>query len=475
MNPHRSAVHPFWTASLLLIGMGVAHAQVRTPTSPMPTPTRQTSTPTMTLPGGVQNSLALEPTVNQATPRSATVSIGGPIVQVTLSGSQLTPVTAVQVVDAAGIVQPHIEAHIDAHGRTGNALPLQLFAKKNARPNLYRLQLVMPADPREVQSRPQSAPLGGGSMRTLLVPTNIATIDVRAMEPKVTSMTPQRPIYNTYALPYFTLSDVPGNEIVSITRTERAHEGDCVYRLDSRVGSQPHYLGGVAHSSWIAPNTVQLNLHPGQFVGPVSSCRIRFTIRTKNAFGEEFYSLLPPFVVNVGAPPPPTRLPVSSTWALKDYLYLTPMLRKGICSGNSLGAHGSFPVGIVNANGQLSFRARSGPIGTNCEWKLYTERLEPGWTLHMNFRIRHVGNQCKATDGSTAQFDFSSLAKATIRSDGEFSLSSNLSQNGNAIWLVFLSCGATLSNDHEVTVEMVSASVSKVGPGANCDWRCAFR
>lgn len=368
----------------------------------------------------------------------------------------------------------HIQADIIAGARSRTTLPLQLFAKKNARPGQYRLELSLPADPREVQSRPQNAPLAGGAQRNLPVPLSTASVTVRAMEPKITSVTPARPAYNTRVTPEIIVSDVPGSDILSITRSEAASDGYCGYRPDPRSVSRPGHRGGVSSSQWNAPHTLRVHLLPGEF-DAMSSCRIGLSIRTKNVLGEEFLSFPPPFVLSLSAPPPPTRLPVSSTWTLKDYLELKPGFSKGVCSGSSLGAHGSIPVGIVNANGNLGFRARSGPIGTECDWRIATNRLEPGWTLHMKFRIRRVGDKCHANDGSTGRFDFSRLASSTIRKDGEVSLSSNLSANGNALWLVDLQCDATLSNDHEVLVEMVSASVSRIDPSGTCDWKCAFR
>lgn len=464
MRKHRAFVHGAGISALVLISIGAAHAQV-------PTPSRA---PTPQVPTQLHNGVAAEPTVNQAMPRSAAVSIGGQPVEVMLSGALLTQVTAVQVIDAAGVLQPNIEAQISPGGRSSNALTVRVFGKKNARPGQYQLQLVVPADPRQVDTRPTNTPLGGGSTRALPVPASVASISVRAMEPKVASMTPVRPMTETLLVPQFIVSDVPGTEIISVNRASKVSEGNCDYHIDPRSGTQPAYVGGVQSATWTTPNTLEVLMLPGEF-GPQSTCQIRFTIRTRNAFGEEFYSVVQPFMVSLTPAPPPVRLPVSSTWALRDYLYLPAGFQKGICDGTSVGAHGSVPVGKINVNGNLGFRARSGPIGSDCEWRVATHRLEAGWTLHMSFRVRRIGDKCRAGGTSAGGYDFSRLGSIIIQGDREVSLSSNLSSDPNALWLVDLRCDATLSNDHEVLVEMVSASVSRRNPPANCDWRCAFK
>lgn len=447
---------------LLLARSEVSQAQIATP-SRIPSTQIQTRALDIATP---------DPVVNQATPKSPTVAIGGQTASMTLNGRFFTQVTAVEAVNAAGVVQPHIDAYLSPNARSDGALTVQLVAKKNARPGQYQLKLLSRVDPRQVQNRPPSAPLGGAATRDLTIPATTAAVRVRAMEPKITSFAPTRPAYNTTVGPRIVVSDVPGSEVVSVTR----HEGDrfCRYRpIPSLASPHPGYRGGLALSTWTAPNTLQVLMLTGTFE-PASSCTIQLSIRTKNAFGEEFQSFTPAFQLTLSAPPPPARLPVSSTWTLKSYLHLQEMLQKGTCSGNSLGAHGSVPVGIVNVNGKLGFRIRSGPIGTECGWKLATNRLEPGWKLHMTFRIRRSGDKCNVGSGPS-QYDFSRLQRITILNDGEQTLAANLSQDGNALKLVDLHCGLTLSNDHEVLLEMVSAAVSHDSPPNGCDWKCAFR
>ncbi len=467
MSLRRPFVQWAWWVALFI--SGACMAQARMPSSP-------TRVPTQTLSTRALDSVVIDPTISSAIPRSPTVSIGGPLVSATIKGSQLGSVSAVQVVDSAGTQQSQIEAHINEASRASHTLPLQLFAKKNARPGRYRLRLSLPADPRQIQSRPRGAPFGGAATRTVDVPESAISITVQALEPKITSLAPTNPAHSTPLQPQMTVSELPGSEVVSVTRFQGDGDRYCRYRPDPRAApSQPHWQGGVWNSSWSAPNTLRVTLLRGEFE-PASPCYMRLSIKTRNALGEEFLSITPSFVVNLASPPPRAKIPVRGTWKLKNYLYLPADFGVGVCNGSSIGAHGSIPVGIVNVNGNLGFRIRSGPIGTECHWKIATNKLDIGWALHMNFRIRHIGNKCKTTDGSTPQFDFSRLRSATILSNGEYSLYGNLNDNGNSVKLVVLRCDATLSNDHEVLVEMVSASVSNAtAPRSDCDWKCAFR
>lgn len=453
----------------MLLIPGVCLPQAQTPT-----PTR---VPTTTLSPPRTLEVTIDPIVNGATPRSPTIAIGAQPVSVTLNGSQLGSVTAVQVVDSAGMQQSLIEARIVETSRAAHTLPLQIFARQNARPGRYRLRLSLPSDPRQVQSRPQGAPLGGVAARTVDVPEGAIALTVRAMEPKITSITPNRPAHSLQTQLYMIVSDVPGDAVISISRFEGSSGPTyCRYRPNPNVAPPSSgFRGGVSGASWTAPATLKVFMIPGEF-DPASRCDMRLSIRTKNALGEEFQSYTPSFSVSLASPPPRVHLPVSSTWALRNYLYLPLDFAKGMCGGTSVGAHGSVPVGIVNVGGKLAFRARSGPIGTECHWKVATNRLDTGWVLHMNFRVRRIGDKCKTTDGSTPQFDFSALRHLTILNDGEYSLFTNLNFSGEAFKLVGLRCDPTLSNDHEVIVEMVSASVStKSLARDDCDWRCAFR
>ncbi len=455
-------------AALIVSGGEAALAQVIQPSrAPSHLPT--------TLPArGAMGRIEVEPQVNRATPRALTVSIGAEAVTMTLNGSQLGPVSAVQVVDAAGNVQPNIEASIVAHARAAHTLTLHVFARQHAPPGQYRLQLMLPRDPNQIDNRPANAPLGAVPMRALQpLPANIAAIAVRKLEPKIDPIPTLQ--YGTQIRPTFRVTDVPGSEIQSITRYEDTGLTFCRYQSDAHLAVEnPAYRGDIASAIWRAPNTLEILFNAGQFE-PYSTCQIQFSIRTRNARGEEFHTFTPRLQLRLSAPPPPKRLAVSSTWALKNYLHLPTGFRLGVCSGNSLGAHGSFPVGLINVNGRIGFRARSGPIGTQCEWTVATNRLEPGWTLHLDFRIKRIGDKCRAGPKSNSQFDFSRLNHAIIQSDGEISLASNLNHNGNAMKIVELHCEPTLSNDHEVLVEIASASVSKQSVPQNCDWRCAFR
>lgn len=456
MNPLR------WTI-LLLACVSAAHAQV---VQPSRVPNIGSSR--------VLTSVDITPSVNQATPRPAVLGIGGSVLQMTLTGSQLGPVTGVQVINAAGMAQPQIEAHINEAARASHTLQIQVVAKKNAQPGQYQFQLLLPADPRAVQDRPQNAPLGSNA-RTFPIPANIASLTVRKLEARIAEVAPTRPAHSTHMQPRMTVVDVPGSDIVSVTRFDRTAEGYCGYQPSPTTAYPlPGHRGDLLFSQWKAPGTLEVRMLIGQFE-PASSCTLRLTMVTKNEFGEEFVSITPPITVPLAPPPPPARKPVTNTWALKDYLYLRQGFSKGICTGNSIGVQGAVPVGVVNVNGRLGFRARSGPIGTSCDWSVATNRLNPGWTLHMTFRIRRIGDQCDVGGTTEHGFDFSRHAHAMIRQDGEYSLAGNLSRDGNALKLIDLRCNATLSNDHEVLVEMVSATVSHSTPPENCDWRCAFQ
>lgn len=455
-----------WCAALVLAYANSALAQVPAGSTRVPATTQ----PRVSLP------VQLEPRVTSAAPAAPKVLIGGQTVSVRLNGSQLGQVVGVQVADSTGNQQFNVEASIVEGSRSDNALPLMLFAKRNARPGRYRLRLMLAPDPNERQIRPPGSGPLGTVLRSLELPESAVAITVEAMDTRIVSITPSHLPYSIKVQPHLAVVDVPGTELVSVTNAMGTDADYCRFKPDPSVPPlNPSFRGGVWNATWTGPHKLEVVMQPGEFERD-GQCRMQLTIRTKNNLGEEFYSLTQKFVVTLAQPPAPTPLPVTSTWELRNYLHLPSDFTIGVCSGNSVGFHGSVPVGIVNVNGKLGFRARSGPIGTECHWRIATYRLRPGWTLHMDFRVRRLGDKCRTTDGSTPQFDFSALRSATILNDGEYVLRKNLNEDGDALKLVGLRCDATASNDHEILVEMVSARViSGTPPPSNCTWRCAFQ
>lgn len=71
-----------------------------------------------------------------------------------------------------------------------------------------------------------------------------------------------------------------------------------------------------------------------------------------------------------------------NTWALRDFFGFT--FRKshvGVCSGTSGGTAGDSTVGVFQSSDDITFRIRSGPLGTECDYASIARRLPDGFTL----------------------------------------------------------------------------------------------
>ena len=66
-----------------------------------------------------------------------------------------------------------------------------------------------------------------------------------------------------------------------------------------------------------------------------------------------------------------------------------------VCSGVSRTPAGEFPVGILEVEGDLVFRIRSGPVGTHCRLELPGRSLEDGTRLTLRFSASKVGDKCR--------------------------------------------------------------------------------
>src|SRR5690606_2688147 len=104
------------------------------------------------------------------------------------------------------------------------------------------------------------------------------------------------------------------------------------------------------------------------------------------------------------------------------------------------------------------------------------------WELRMRFEEQPVGSKCgpgaETTVGGRYQFD--QLAPLYFQG-GQLTLSRNnprgeippydVASAAKHFRFVHLACGPTLTNDHGVTLRMVSAELYGLG-GPNCTWKC---
>lgn len=104
------------------------------------------------------------------------------------------------------------------------------------------------------------------------------------------------------------------------------------------------------------------------------------------------------------------RVIIENTYALKDLLQPKVVPYTGVspssCSGDSLGAAGSIPVGVVERGGDLAFHIRSGPLGTDCRVSTEPGVLPQGaYVEEATFSVSKTGDRCVANSTmSSTQF-----------------------------------------------------------------------
>lgn len=443
--------------------------------------TRPTTTRPATQPADV-------PTVRLASPRPVVLKIGSSYSGLTLTGANLDRVTVAFALKPDGQVEHGFDVKIIKRNRTDTRLALSLIAGKPVAPGDYRVRLSYELDSPLPQSTP-TAPQRKPVIRSVDLPAGTVLIRATAMNAAITSITPESPqLGKEYGLSALrtVVSQLPGKEVVSVTRwTPRNDLRYCDFE-------------GTYHSpeeslqwSWQSAHNLEIRLSPGRLVpigvapGGSAACRLRFSLGTKNELGESFYTLVDKLISFQPAEVDPRRAyAVANTWELDKYLKFKfePTSAVGACGGSSGGTSGLIPVGFLQEGNDVTLRIRSGPIGTKCTWMVYATRLNPGWELRMNFEKQQVGDKCDTSIGlSTGEsFRFTRTAGLYHR-DGVLTLSVNnprgeippyaIDEAAKHFRYISLRCAPTLTNDHGVTMKMVSAELFGNG-GQNCTWKC---
>lgn len=449
-----------------------ADARATRPTSIRPT-TMLTTRP------GIQ--AADVPAVRLASPRPFALQIGSGYRLLKLSGTHLDRVTVAAVVTPDGQDANGFKVRIPSRGRSNDRLSLSLIAGKPVAPGDYSLRLVYELDDPRPQTSPTSArrkPI----VRSVVVPGSTLTIHAQQMEASIAGITPEPlKIGQDYTMIRVKVIDLPGKEFVSVSRQEI-------------MPADPRYcdFAGTYHSpeeslstAWLGEHSLEIRFSPGRLI-PLTgrSCLLRFAVRTENELGEEFYSLLDKWLEFQPADPDPRRAyRVSNTRDLKKYVaFDEEPYNVGVCSGTSPGTSGFIPVGVINAGRDVALRIRSGPIGTKCTWMIYATGLRDGWQLRMTFEEQPVGSKCGPGIETSAggSYSFDRMAPLYFQG-GTLTLSGNNPQGEIPPYdmesakkffrYLYLSCSPTVTNDHGVTLRMVSAELYGDG-GPDCTWRC---
>ncbi|MCS6896765.1 MAG: hypothetical protein NZM29_02235 [Nitrospira sp.] len=221
------------------------------------------------------------------------------------------------------------------------------------------------------------------------------------------------------------------------------------------------------------------------------TCRPKLKIRLRfdrSTVTEPAIILSAPNTVQLGAR---ILYTISETGVLREKLGLfgTVNIKQkpnmGICSGNSIGPAGTFPVGRHHVQGDLSFRIRSGPIGTDCEYtdiRTATDPviLPPGILLHdSKWSISGGSSKCRVV--SETEGDSAFVRRPWTEAPNELRSVSGLDrvlmdpENPGVVIheapsdgfrtvlrsvVVRLQCDATASNDHEVRATLESVVFS---------------
>ena len=421
-------------------------------------------------------------------PRPLALKIGGGYVGLNLTGANLNRVKTVSVVASTGEVVQGFDVRLSSRNRTDARLALSLLAGNIAVPGSYLLRLTYQLDDPMQQTTPGTQ-LGkpGGATRLLILPAATVTVRATAMNPRIIETVPATPRTGVDVVGFrVVVTDVPGQEVVSITYHNATQPGGNCYFQGSHHSPELKFS-----TAWQRPHVLEIIFSPGQLLPYGSSCRLMFTIHTRNQLDQAFASW-PERSVQFLPPLEDTRVayPVANTTDLARYLKLkresSPAV--GICDGHSIGLSGSIPVGAITTSGDMGLKARSGPIGTQCTWMVYADGLRDGWEMRLTFKKNRVGDQCDVSDdsgaryGSGSSFTFSRLSSLYQTGDGVVVLSRNspngivpdyLTVGGSLPYFRFVNfhCAATLSNDHEAGMRIVSAELFGP-PTPGCDWKC---
>ena len=157
------------------------------------------------------------PSVRLASPRPLVLNIGSSYSALNLSGAHLRRVTAASIVKSDGRVADGFKVRFASRNRTDDRLLLSLIAGQPAAPGNYSLRLSYELDDPRPQASPGTSPRKP-VVRTVMVPMSTLTIRAQAMTPRITRTTPESPqLGREYAMTA-AVADVPGKEVVSITR-----------------------------------------------------------------------------------------------------------------------------------------------------------------------------------------------------------------------------------------------------------------
>jgi hypothetical protein len=466
-----------YAAALFCLTVAMAHAQQSS--VPEPEADTRSTRPTSTMTTRPQINIADVPTINLASPRPLVLKIGSSYSALRLSGAHLARVTHATVMTPDNQVAAGFKARIASRSRTDDRLLLSLIAGAPVAPGEYLLRLTYkPDDPRPQNSpgTPPRKPL----VRTVTVPTNMLKIQAQPMSARITRTTPESPqLGREYAMTA-AIADLPGKEVVSITRF-RFSGSDLSYCDFAGTNHSPEesYI-----ATWRGEHNLEILFSPGALIPRgSSSCVLRFSLRTRNELGEEFHSWPDGKLIRFQPAAADTRkgYPVSNTWALEKYLRfdLQPYSAVGACSGTSPGTSGLIPVGILREGDDINLRIRSGPVGTKCTWMIYATGLREGWEMRMTTEKKHVGSKCdsgiETSLAGTFRFD---REPGLYHQGGRLTLAHNnprgeeLPDNaGSYFKYTNLNCSPTLTNDHGVTMRLVSAELVGHG-GRDCTWKC---
>ncbi|HEX7034239.1 MAG TPA: hypothetical protein VF210_00605 [Pseudomonadales bacterium] len=425
------------------------------------------------------------PAVSLASPRPLELKIGGGRRLVNLSGTHLERVTHAAVVTADGREAAGFEVAIAARQRSADRLPLSLIAGKAAAPGDYALRLTYELDDPRPQTGPRPSSGARPVLRTVVVPVGTLAIRARAMMPAITQVTPAPlKLGRDYSMIRTTVAELPGAEVVSVTRFPFSGRE---LRYCDFAGTY-HSPDESVSTGWLGEHNLEIRLSPGRLIPRSSSgCVLRFSVTTRNELGEQFVSMPETRIEFQPADPDPRKAyRVNNTRELKPYVaFREEPYNVGVCSGTSPGTSGLIRVGVIDEANDIALRIRSGPIGTKCTWMVYPTGLRDGWELRMTFEEQRVGNKCSPGIETSAggSFEFDRMAPLYFQG-GVLTLSENnprgeippydMASAAKYFRYVHLACGPTLTNDHGVTLRMVSAEL--FGPGGpNCTWRCGVR
>jgi len=177
---------------------------------------------------------------------------------------------------------------------------------------------------------------------------------------------------------------VIGFDVPLLQAGQQGYSG-CFFRKNEHVSSIPTQIqidpqgrAEVTAVGWFAGYST----HPGY-----GNCALRMRIKLaqqNGIFGDTLD------VVYVGIPiAQPTIYTISNTWSWRSLLGFQNTDAVGVCTGTSVGvtmnnlgpSTTQYPVGVVEYNGDLSLRIRSGPAGPDCQFLSKANVLPDGARL----------------------------------------------------------------------------------------------